>query len=221
MSPHAHPIGALATFLQRSLESSYRLPRGPDVARHLTHDAGLRAACTGRAPAGVDVVDEELLLLEEEGELFLALYLGESVLEALAQHDPREALHAGNLQAFLHLVEGVSHYRYVVDRAANQRRVTLLELELQAEIDKYVLLVQWLLAQRHRPVQMRVRALLYEGNVFLHEADSEAGERYRVAARYAGAWCTRLGRLLPGWREMQHLWRLPLEAKVRHIGWVM
>jgi hypothetical protein len=210
-----HPAAALATCVQRRLEASYRLPPGPDVREHLSADAGFRAACTGPGHEGID---EELLLLEDEGELFLALYLDEVVLEALAEHDPRRGLHSGNLQAFLHLIEGVSHFRYAVDRAAHDRTVKLLELELQAEIDKYVLLVQWLIAQRQRPRGPGVRRLLYEGNGYRHDEASKEGERYRVATRYAAAWCTRLGRLLPGWRELQRLWRLPLEGKLHHIG---
>ena len=39
------------------------------------------------------------------------------------------------------LIEGVSHFVYVADRARRKLPATQLELELQAEIDKYVLLV--------------------------------------------------------------------------------
>jgi hypothetical protein len=208
-------VARLATTLQRRLEASYRLPPGPDVARHLTHDAGLRTRLLGPDAAPVA---EELLLLEEDGALYLALYLECSARDALAEYDPSRGLDAANLQAFLHLVEGVSHFRYVVDRAASQRCLSLLELELQAEIDKYVLLVQWLQALRHRPAHARIRSLLYEHNCFLHAPGTEAGERYRLAARYAGRWSARLGRQLPGWRESQRLWRLPLAAKLYHIG---
>jgi len=210
-----HPAAELASLVQRRLEASYRLPPGPDVSQHLICDSGFRAACTGPGHEGVE---EELLLMEEQGELFLALYLDEAVMESLAEHDPRRGLHAANLQAFLHLVEGVSHFRYAVDRATQDRRLKLLELELQAEIDKYVLLVQWLIAQRCRPPAPGVRRLLYAGNQYRHDEGSEAGERYRVANRYAAAWCSRLRRLLPGWRELQRLWRLPLEGKLHHIG---
>ena len=49
------------------------------------------------------------------------------------------------LQDFLLAVEGVSHFVYLVHRARQERPVSAVELELQAEVDKYLvaLLVTW------------------------------------------------------------------------------
>ena len=46
-----------------------------------------------------------------------------------------------DLDSVCQLIEGVSHFVYVADRARRNLPATQLELELQAEIDKYVLLV--------------------------------------------------------------------------------
>ena len=76
----------------------------------------------------VDVDERESLLLREsDGGLEMAL-----VVPSRAAND-----HDGWLQ----LAEGVSHFVYVANRARQELPSTQLELELQAEVDKFVLLV--------------------------------------------------------------------------------
>jgi hypothetical protein len=78
------------------------------------------------------------------------------------------------------LIEGVSHFVYVAERARCQRPATQLELELQAEVDKYVLLV--LGNERFDVGRARaVHARLYEWVRFAHPEGTEEGERYRLA----------------------------------------
>jgi hypothetical protein len=78
------------------------------------------------------------------------------------------------------LIEGVSHFVYVADRARCQRPATQLELELQAEVDKYVLLV--LDSEHFDFVRARsVHARLYQWVRFAHPEGTEAGDRYRLA----------------------------------------
>jgi len=75
------------------------------------------------------------------------------------------------------IIEGVSHFVYVATRAAQDRTTTALELEIQAEVDKYVVLagdLETLDVDR----SARLRNRLYERVSFtnaLHE------ERYRIA----------------------------------------
>jgi hypothetical protein len=78
------------------------------------------------------------------------------------------------------LIEGVSHFVYVADRARCERPATQLELELQAEVDKYVLLV--LDSERFDVGLARaVHARLYQWVRFAHPEGTEAGDRYRMA----------------------------------------
>jgi hypothetical protein len=110
----------------------------------------------------------------------------------MALHLPREAVEAGPRAGFdgvCQVVEGVSHFLYVAERARRQLPTTQLELELQAEVDKYVLLV---FAERSFDAKRAaaVRSRLFERVEYAHAADTEAGVRYRmandVAARFAG-----------------------------------
>ena len=75
------------------------------------------------------------------------------------------------------------------------RTVTLLELELQAEVDKYVLLAHgpalgWG-SRRFEPGRAaRIRQTLFDRVRYLDPAGTETGDRYRLAndlaARFAG-----------------------------------
>ena len=85
---------------------------------------------------------EKLLLSEEADELHLALYLDAGLLERLAERDPLEELGPGNLEDFCKVLEGLSHFNYLTWNATD-RRVTMLELELQAEVDKIPGRARW------------------------------------------------------------------------------
>ena len=64
------------------------------------------------------------------------------------RRDPLEALDEGNLADYCTALEGVSHFHYLVWSLARGRNVSLLELELQAEVDKYASAVALLTRQR-------------------------------------------------------------------------
>ena len=83
-------------------------------------------------------LDEKLLIAENDGEAEVSLYLGQSLLERLERSDPLTRLDSDNLEDFWTAFEGVSHFTYYAWNAQLEKPVTLLEMELQAEVDKYV-----------------------------------------------------------------------------------
>jgi hypothetical protein len=97
------------------------------------------------------------------------------------------------LDGLCQIIEGVSHFVYLVERARAQRATTQLELEVQAEVDKWLLLA----GSMRRFDLVRSKALrerLYERVTFAHAAASEAGERYRLANDAAHGFVRRLER---------------------------
>jgi hypothetical protein len=94
---------------------------------------------------------------------------------------PSEATRSNRLDAVCQRVEGVSHFLLVAERARCELPLTELELELQAEVDKFVVLV----VAGERALDARSRARLHErlfGSVrFLDPPGTERGERYRIA----------------------------------------
>jgi hypothetical protein len=100
----------------------------------------------------------------------------------------------------LQLFEGVSHFVYLAERARIDLPMTELELELQAEVDKFVLLAfdgEHLVPERTDAV----RRALYDGGQYLDPADSERGARYRLANALAARLCSGLPRARQGARD--------------------
>jgi hypothetical protein len=218
MSAHSAE-GTLAT-LQGALADIYDLPGTPDVQEYLMTDRAHLAPYSQRA------TDEQLLVSEEGDTVSLALYIDAAVLARLAKHDPCDALTGRNLADYLTVAEGVSHFVYVAWNAGHDKPVTLLELELQAEVDKYVL-GAWLLRKQgdgRFPRELH-RALFERAHVDACAAGDRAG-MYRTASRYAGRFCrrvaARLERRAQGatselLAELRRFYRLGSARKLRFI----
>ena len=122
----------------------------------------------------------------------LGLYLDASVLERLGRRCPLVALDESNLGDYCTALEGVSHFHYVTWSAGLDRRVSLLELELQAEVDKYASALSLLLAQREGRFPGELFQRLFEGCRLLPHLTAAERERYSEAHRCAARFCERL-----------------------------
>jgi hypothetical protein len=158
---------ALATRVQAALERVYWLDRVADVGDFVL------GACDG---------EREALLVRtaEDGGLEVSVRVPR--LEADAQ-----------LDTMCQIIEGVSHFVYVVERARVGREATQLELEMQAEVDKWVVLAASMRGF-DADGSATLRARLYERVAYAHGADTELGERYRVANDAAHRFVRRLER---------------------------
>ena len=207
--------------MQGALTDIYDLPATPDIAQYLmtdrAHLANLHAARSS---------DEQLIVAEDGDTLSLALYIDAGVLERLASQDPFAALTHDNLADYLTVAEGVSHFVYVAWNAGFDKPVTLLELELQAEVDKYVLGAWLLRAQGAGRFPRELHRALFERT---HVDPAAAGNRagmYRAASSYAGRFCRRVAaRLACGTRgatrdllaELRRFYRWSNASKLHHI----
>jgi hypothetical protein len=159
--------------LQRQLEQFYALEDAPDIVEFVR--------------TGAEDSRETLLLREEDGELEIAV--------VLPPQSDGDAAAAGASDLWLQLAEGVSHFVYLAERARTNLPATRLELELQAEVDKFVLLAtEGGALPAARPRHFHVQNLqrwLYEHVRFLHPEGTEAGDRYRLANDLAARFVTR------------------------------
>ncbi len=184
-------MSILARRIQARLDSIYGVET-PDVTPFV------RPANDGR----------EVLEVREgdDGDLELALYLPS---EALADAD------ATSLDLLCQVAEGVSHFVYIVERSRRGLPATQLELELQAEVDKFVVLAASVVASRpcrsfpaHTASALRER--LFGRVRFLHPEGTEPGERYRLAnsmaARFVRSLEGRFGGAAGSW-DTRHLRR--------------
>jgi hypothetical protein len=206
--------------LQRGLEELYRLEPSPDVRDFLMDESRRRTLGVQRQPR------EQLLLVEHEGQLEIGLFVDPQTLANLALHDPRQRLGAHNLADFCLAVEGVSHFVYVAFRARAEVPISGLELELQAEIDKYVTCV--LLHDDGAGDADDARALrerLFSRFHFAEDLSADERERYAAAnvsaARYARSLETRFvhARRFPDMLgELRRFYRMTLADKLDLIS---
>jgi hypothetical protein len=200
--------------LQLGLEALYR------VDTQLSIDAFLIDAATRDAVAPARAPREQLLIRQAaDDELDLGLFVDASALDNLERHDPGAGLDDRNFSDFCLALEGVSHFVYVALAAARSRPISHLELELQAEVDKFACCV--LLAGPSRTL----RARLYGDVRYADDLDGEERARYRTANDEANRYATALERRyvtperttgLLG--ELRRFYRMDLAEKLGHIA---
>jgi hypothetical protein len=170
--------------------------------------------------------EEQLLVAEDADGVSIGLFLDPAVLARLAAANPLEALNGENLADYWTALEGVSHFVYLAWNAAHDRPVSLLELELQAEIDKYVASFWLLRAQEPGRYPAELHRVLFERARIDVELAGDRIGLYRRANQYAARFCRRLGRLLrpAGMQaqarvvaELRRYYRLSNAMKLRHI----
>jgi hypothetical protein len=173
-----------------------------------------------RLDSGGRKVDEKLLIAEANGEADVALYLEHELLERLARHDPLTRLDGDNLADFWAALEGVSHFTYYAWNAVRDKSVSLFELELQAEVDKYVT-TSCLLREQNGREPDGLHAWLFDSPRLSDELDAPERERYRLANRYAARYCRRLPAFLESdgsaQRDLRHFYRLSQTSKLAYI----
>jgi len=216
---------ALLGQLQALLADLYDAPVAHDVHDFLITDPG-HAAALQDSPAPPPT-DEQLLIAETADGVALGLYVDATVLERLARRCPLQALDDANLQDYCTALEGVSHFHYVSFSAGCERGVSLLELELQAEVDKYATALSLLLAQRGGRFPADLFHRLFEGGQLLPHLSPSERARYTEAHRFAARFCRRLEERFLRRRqarpaalvaELRSFYRLGAHAKLRHAS---
>jgi hypothetical protein len=209
--------------LQQRLASLYDAPAAHDVCDFLISDGAHAARLQGAD--GVPPTDEQLLLAEAEDGVEIALYVDAGVLERLGRHCPLRALDERNLADFLTALEGVSHFHYYTWSASHARTVSLLELELQAEVDKYASALRLLLEQGKGRFPAGLHERLFARSRLRPGLAPSDHSRYAEAHRCAARFCRRLEeRFLSPRRarpegllaELRAFYRLASVAKLRH-----
>ncbi len=167
--------------LQAELEAIYRVD-SPLVASDFALDREQWAGHANHTNV------EELLVRERDGELEIGLFVDDDVLRDVENADAERWSHR-RVSAHCAAVEGVSHFLYLTNRARLPRPVSQLELELQAEIDKFatILLALWECGRREAASMLRTR--LFEHVSYRSHLSSAEVERYRKANFLASVYC--------------------------------
>jgi len=169
---------------------------------------------------------EEELWLREEGEtLELGLYLAPRLRAEVGHRSLRDPHWVeSSLDAYCRLVEGVSHFLYLVHSAGLGRRLSILEMEAQGEVDKFasVALHLWptldgaaaRALHRRLFVTARLRPGLGAVEQFRYAEANRLGANF-AARLVSDCAARRLDRVLGA---LRHAYRLGAEAKLQHLG---
>ncbi|MFO0599070.1 MAG: hypothetical protein U0228_27420 [Myxococcaceae bacterium] len=198
------------------------------IQEHLEHIYGIRCeyrasdflvdAEAARQLGGSGRAREELLVSEGDEGLELALYVDPSLLQKVT------SARSPDLGDFCEVAEGVSHFVYVAQAAGQERHVSLLELEAQAEVDKFALCT---LSGWGGSVGSWARSLvsrLFEQVELRGTLSAAERWRYSEANRLAKRYCERLMPMVRGVKlesllsELRHAYRLGAEAKLAYFA---
>jgi hypothetical protein len=189
---------SLVETLQGLLERTYRMRTGlSDVGRFFVGDIGYRQFYGfGQTHVAGDGAGSKTLVRETTEGVRASVYLPDTLIDRLERHPPQYGLGQENVDAFATLVEELDHLLLIAERARTQRPVSLLELELHANVSKHLVLSRFLAGGSRRLSERRrlwLRHHLFEKASYC-DRDPDVRERYRQAAR----WAVKLIDALPG-----------------------
>lgn len=207
--------------IQGLLAAIYDLPVVHEIGDFLFTDRRLLPA-----ELRANAADEQVLVSEGSQSAAIGVFVDACVLQRLERTNPMRRLDGDNIADFWTALEGVSHFMYLVFNAGHDRPVSLLELELQAEVDKYVGSLWLLRAQGPARFPRELHRLLFERAQVDPLLAGERAGLYQRANGYAARFCRRLERQLTTRRnglardmlaELRRFYRFGSAHKRHHI----
>lgn len=209
--------------LQCELEAIYAIELQYRVHDFVIDDPQL-VSLLDNSPNARDI-PEKLLIHQDGDNVDIALYLDSQLIKRLEQNDPTEQLHNHNIHDFWLALEGISHFLYFSWNVSYERQVSLLELELQAEVDKFILAALLMEKQLQGRIPQGLHYHLFQNADFDDRLNEEELTRYRDANYFAGKFCLHIndrflkkrdfGQLM---NELRRFYRLNQQHKIRAIG---
>ena len=165
--------------IQDDLEELYRLDHMLDVNDFVLPKSSVDAP--------LDRL-EQVLVSSNEEELAMSLVLDDSLMVPGLEW---------NLNRFCAATEGVSHVLYLANAAQRGQRISAFELELQAEIDKFLMLVTAVGMECRDALKRLFMVYRLDAGI----VDEEEVERYHRANRTAWTFCRRIATRFLGTRR--------------------
>ncbi|EKD50181.1 MAG: hypothetical protein ACD_62C00620G0002 [uncultured bacterium] len=211
----------LIELIQARIESLYGIKIGAKAGDYLIGEDELFELLPAHQQT---VVPKELFLVNPDPDndtVEVALFLDSKLKENLSHRNPLERLCAENIGDFCALIEGISHFVCYLHKAHLNREITQLELELQAEIDKFLLLS--LLTYSDEANSYQLIDVLFEGYAINEALALDQIERYETASTLAKKYCASLAcdikarRIKNLVKKIREFYSLSQEEKIRMI----
>ena len=130
-----------------------------------------------------------LLVKEVGGEAELLLCIKKDLLDRLSSAELPKDFHLNLLPDLSVVVEELSHFNTFCDRAIKDQEISQLELEVQGEVDKFGVALQWLDQRNEAHLQDEIFRILFD-DLRLGGWVSEAEKaRYEEAHHIARNFC--------------------------------
>ncbi len=113
--------------LQKKLEEIYRLETCPAADQYvLSPKQFKRFAKSSDNP--------QVIYVDEGSDASMGIYLGKRIFKKI-----QNKVKIFSFQDFCVMAEEISHFIYLIWSKSNEKKITLLDLEIQAEVDKFLL----------------------------------------------------------------------------------
>ncbi|OVE82008.1 hypothetical protein BVY03_01805 [bacterium K02(2017)] len=211
----------LINFIQNKLESIYGIKLGTSANDYLIEHHELSELLPQNQKTSVP---KELFLVNpnpQDDTLEIALFLDPELKYNLSQNNPLKILNDSNLSDFCILIEGISHFVYYLHKASLDFEITELEMELQAEIDKFILLT--IMTENNNISSKQIIDILFEDYLLHKNLSEEQIERYHTASNLARKYCFTLSKqikqntLKDTLKDVRRFYPLTQEQKIKEI----
>jgi len=235
MAPRSRsPAPSLLEQVRGLIERTYdhQTGLGP-LAPFVIGDEGYRRVCstrsivrrTGAAASAAEADGAQLLLSQEpDGTWKAALYFPDELIAALEAHPPTRGIDTRNVAAFATFIEEIDHLLLVAARVRGGPDLSLLELELHANVTKDLVVRHFLGRTPRSPGSSRVHGAWVRHHLFVKpiycDSDPDIRDRYRDAAALALRYLDRLSHLPQHERvtDLRRFSRLSHHAKIRLLS---
>lgn len=181
---------SLLSNMQNNLEEIYEVSVPQDIIDFVITDKRF-AELISNNPVDKDS-QEQLLIATDDDCLDISLYLDNDLVNRLGNLYPSQHSDKQDLHDFWIALEGVSHFLYLTWNAGYDRPVSQLELELQAEVDKFVSATTAISSNNDVATLQTIWSMLFASPTFKSNLEQENLLRYQKANAYASQYCQNL-----------------------------
>ncbi|GJQ60810.1 MAG: hypothetical protein D8M57_12055 [Candidatus Scalindua sp. AMX11] len=144
--------------LQRKIEKTYALNTGiTNIEKFVIGDYGYKEFYLEERIQSVvenDSSGSRVFIRDGGDTLKMSIYYPDKLIKVLEENDPRLGLHDDNIDECASFVEELDHFLFIVQNFRQNRPFSLLELELQANVTKYLVL-KYFISLQNRAMRLR------------------------------------------------------------------
>ena len=212
--------------LQRKIEKTYALDTGiTNIEQYIIGDKGYKELyAKEKIRTVVKSHSGAKVLIRDAGDtLKVSIYYPDKLIRELESNDPRLGLHDGNVDLCASFVEELDHFLFIAQNYKQNRPFSLLELELQANVTKYLVL-KYFIALQNKSIKLSkfdkkyIRYHLFYKRKYDIEDASER-KRYEDAVIFGMIYTEYIDLLSQEdrLRDLRQFSRMTCPSKIRHI----